>query len=96
MSRPVQYRFRLYVADDTANSTQALRNLTALCRTHLPARHEITVVDVLEEPERALQDGVFMTPTLMVLAPAPVRTIVGTLSQTDTVLLALGLNVVAA
>ena len=96
MSRPVQYRFRLYVADDTANSTQALRNLTALCRTHLPGRHEIAVVDVLEEPERALQDGVFMTPTLMVLAPAPVRRIVGTLSQTETVLLALGLNVVAA
>jgi circadian clock protein KaiB len=96
LSRPAPYRFRLYIAEDTVNSAQALRNLTALCRTHLPDRHEIAVVDVLKEPERALQDGVFMTPTLMVLAPTPIRRIVGTLSQTETVLSALGLNVVAA
>ncbi len=61
-----------------------------------PTRHEIEIVDVLRDPKRALADGVFMTPALLKLAPSPVRKIVGNLAQTQTVLLALGLEAVAA
>ena len=88
----VLFKFRLYVASGTQNSAQANANLTALCRTHLPDQHSIEVVDVFRDPERALADGIFMTPTLVKIAPAPRRTIVGTLSQPQTVLHALGLN----
>lgn len=49
-------------------------------------------MDVFKDPKCALADGIFMTPTLIKLAPPPVRRIVGTLSQTQTVLLALGLE----
>jgi circadian clock protein KaiB len=93
--RPVsvpRFCFRLYVAGDAQNSAQAIANLTALCRTHLPDRHEIEIVNVFREPKRALADGVLMTPTLIRLAPAPVLRIVGTLSQTQPVLQALGLE----
>lgn len=90
------YRFLLYVADDTQNSALAIANLTAICREHLPGRHEIKIVDVFKDPKRALADSVFMTPTLIKLCPAPVRRIVGTLSQTETVLNALGLEAVMA
>jgi circadian clock protein KaiB len=96
MSRRIVLKFRLYVAGDALNSVQALANLTALCRSLLPDRHEIEVVDVFKEPQRALADGIFMTPTLVKLAPAPVRRIVGTLSQTQIVLQALGLEAPAA
>jgi len=85
------FKFRLYVAGDTLNSAQSMANLTALCQAHLPDRHEIEVVDVVRDPKRALVDGIFMTPTLIKIAPSPVRMIVGTLSQTQTVLRALGL-----
>jgi circadian clock protein KaiB len=37
-----------------------------------------------------------MTPTLIKLSPGPIQKIVGTLSQTQTVLLALGLDPIAA
>ncbi len=94
MSRPIIFKFRLYVAGDALNSAQARANLTALCRAQLAGRHEIEVVDVFREPQRALADAVFMTPTLIKLAPLPQRTIVGTLSQTQTVLQALGLEAV--
>ncbi len=90
------FKFRLYVAGDAPNSAQAVANLTALCRKHLLDRHEIDIVDVFREPKRALEDGIFMTPTLVKLAPSPVRRIVGTLSQAQTVLQALGLESVAA
>ena len=89
------FKFRLYVAGDAQNSTQAIANLAALCRTHLRDRHEIEVVDVFRQQKRALADGILMTPTLIKLAPAPIRKIIGTLSQTQPVLLALGLEAAA-
>ena len=92
MSRKSKFSFRLYIAGDTQNSAQARANLAAICRDHLPDRHEIEIVDVLKDPKRALVDGIFMTPTLVKLAPSPKQKIVGTLSQTEAVLQALGLE----
>jgi circadian clock protein KaiB len=92
MSRRAVFKFRLYVAGDAQNSVQAVANLNALCRTHLRDHHVIEVVDVFREPKRALAEGIFMTPTLLKLAPGPVQRIVGTLSQTELVLRALGLD----
>ncbi|MFZ3321243.1 MAG: circadian clock KaiB family protein [Usitatibacter sp.] len=96
MSHPTKFKFRIYVADTTQNSEQAIVNLNAFCRNHLAGRHEIEVVDVFREPKRALADGIFLTPTLVKFSPSPVRKIVGTLSQVVPVLQALGLEAVAA
>ena len=74
------FKFRLYVASD------------ALCQAHLASRHEIEVVNVFKNPQRAIADGIFLTPTLILLVPSPMRRIVGTLSQTQSVLQALGLE----
>ena len=43
-----------------------------------------------------MADGIRMTPTLIKYAPMPMQKIIGTLSQTETVLLALGLQSHAA
>ena len=94
MSRRRKFKFRLYVAGDAQNSAQAVANLTAICHTYLLDRHDIEVVDVFREPKRALADGILMTPTLVKLSPSPMRRIVGTLSQTQPVLQALGLETV--
>jgi len=96
MSRPANFKFQLYVAGDTQNSALAVANLNVLCHDHLLDRHEIEIVDVFREPMRALAEGIFMTPTLVKLTPAPVKKIVGTLNQMQTVLLALGLESIAA
>ncbi|MEO7744303.1 MAG: circadian clock KaiB family protein, partial [Usitatibacter sp.] len=63
----------------------------ALCRARLAHRHEIEVVDVFRDPKRALADGVFMTPTLVKVAPGRTLRIVGTLSNLQPVVEALGL-----
>ncbi|MEO8224868.1 MAG: circadian clock KaiB family protein [Gammaproteobacteria bacterium] len=96
MSRDATFKFRLYVAGDAQNSTQAIDNLNALCETYLPGRHEIEIVDVFQDPKRGLTDGIRMTPTLLKISPAPFRMVVGTLSQTEPILRALGLPAVAA
>jgi len=96
MSRDDTYRLRLYVAGEAQNSVEALANLTAICKAALPERHSIEIIDVFKDPSRALADRVFMTPSLVKVSPAPMRTIVGTLSDADKVLSALGLSAVAA
>lgn len=95
MSRPEQFKFRLYVAGDAPNSLSARANLKAFCRMHLPDQHHIEIVDVLRESGRALADGIFMTPMLVKLSPAPVRRIVGVLSNTETLLHVLGVETLA-
>jgi circadian clock protein KaiB len=89
----IKHKFHLYVAGDAQNSALAVANLKAICREYLPDRHEIEVVDVFRQPKRALEDGVFMTPTLIRCSPGPVRKIVGTLSLLPPVLRALELDV---
>ena len=91
MSRRTVFKFRLFVAAGTLNSTQAVANLNTICRDYLAGRHEIEIVDVVREPKRALAEDIRMTPTLVKLSPTPVRRIVGTLSQTQRVLDTLGL-----
>jgi len=92
MSSSERYLFRLYVAGVSAHSARARENLQSLCREHLPDRHEIEVIDVLRAPHRALQDGILVTPTLIKLSPRPAGRVIGNLSRTEDVLLALGLS----
>ena len=83
MKHPVSFKFSLFVAGNALNSMRARANLAALCRSHLKGRCEIEIVDVFKQPQRALAEGISMTPTLIQRAPAPERRIVGTLGDAD-------------
>ena len=86
------YAFRLYIVGDAPNSARALVNLALLRERHFPQSHQVEVVDVTLDPLRAQQDGIFMTPMLIRLRPEPTCRIVGSLSDVDVVLAALGLD----
>ncbi len=86
MKKRLPYKFLLYIAGNAPHSSEALLNLHALCQKHLPGRHEIEVVDVLRQPERALADGVLLTPLLVKIAPGPPRKIIGRLERWERVM----------
>lgn len=96
VSAAKEFRFALFVAGDAPNSVQAVSNLRALCQSWIPERYAIEVVDVFLHPQRAMDERVFLTPTLLKLAPLPQRRIVGTLSHSGDVVDALGLDAGAA
>ena len=73
-------QLRLYIAGAAPNSVRAHANVRAMLDELLPGRYELEIVDVLENPARALVDAVFVTPTLIKLGRPPVR-IVGDLSD---------------
>jgi circadian clock protein KaiB len=77
---------RLYVAGHAPNSLMAIANARAICDEHYVARHQLDIVDVLDDPRQALADGVIVTPTLLRLSPLPVQRLIGNLSDTSQVL----------
>jgi circadian clock protein KaiB len=83
---------RLYVTGSTPQSSRAITNLKAICETHLKDRYDLTVVDLYEDMERAADDQIDVTPTLIRQWPLPVRRLVGGLSQTKRVLETLDLS----
>ena len=82
----------LYVAGRAPNSVKAIANLEAICKRHLQDGYKLEIVDVCEHPLRALADGVVVTPSLTKRSPSPTSMVIGNLSDTDSVLAALGLT----
>jgi circadian clock protein KaiB len=81
----------LYITDSGPNSVRAVANLDAICNEHLRGNFRLEIIDVLQDPLRALADGVVVTPSLAKLSPLPAATVVGNLSDKRGVLRALGL-----
>lgn len=82
---------RLYVAGSAPNSMRAHANLLALLDRAGKTDFDLEIVDCFREPQRALRDGVLVTPTLLKLEPAPRASVIGTLSDARQVALTLGL-----
>lgn len=78
---PEVVSLRLYVAGSNLLSRRAQENLDALLAETPPGAFELEVVDLLTEPERADEHRVLATPTLVRMAPAPVRKLIGDLSD---------------
>jgi circadian clock protein KaiB len=83
---------RLYIADNAPNSARAIANLEAICKEHLKDKFKLEIIDVLEYPQRALADGILVTPSLTKVSPSPAAKIVGNLSDRSNVLHALGIK----
>lgn len=81
-----ELQLELYIAGQSRNSLAALSNLRRLCERELVGRCELTVVDILEDPEAAEAANILATPTLIKRAPPPLRRIVGDLSLRKAVL----------
>lgn len=86
------YNLRLYVAGQTAKSLAALTNLRRICEEHLAGRYTIEVIDLLLQPQLAAGDQILAVPTLVRHLPPPMRRIIGTLSDTERVLVGLDLR----
>lgn len=86
---PGYYHLRLYVAGQTPKSLAATSNLKRVCEEHLAGRYDIEVVDLLINPQLAAGDQILAIPTLVRRLPAPLKRIIGDLSNTEKVLVGL-------
>ena len=74
---------RLYVAGETPNSVRAQANFAAaLARSNISQdRVRPEIIDVFSEPKRARNDGIIITPTLLIFSGGSCITIIGDLSE---------------
>lgn len=94
MAGQESYNLRLYVAGQTPKSIAAFANLVRICEKHLAGRYTIEVVDLMQTPQLAAGDQILAIPTLVRRLPAPIKKIIGDLSNTDRVLVGLDLRAV--
>ncbi len=87
-----KYELRLYVAGQTPRSLEAFANLKKICEEYLKGRYTIEVIDLLENPKLAAGDKILAIPTLVRKLPEPIRKIIGTMSDTERVLVGLDLR----
>lgn len=88
---PKEWELKLYVAGQTARSVAAMENLKEICETRLKGKYRIEVVDLLLNPALARGDQILAVPTLVRKLPAPIKKIIGDLSDTERVLVGLDL-----
>lgn len=93
---PPQAHFdlQLFVTGNSPRSTQAIANIRSLCDEHLKGRYHLEVIDIYQQPRRAVSDQIIAAPTLVKSLPLPVKRLIGDLSDRARVLVAL--NIVPA
>ena len=92
MNGPEKYVLRLYVTGMTPRSRKAIEVVRAVCREHLADRHELEIVDVYQQPARISEDDIVAIPTLVKYSPAPLRRLIGDMSNRERLLWGLGLQ----
>lgn len=89
---PVEWDLRLYVVGQSPKCERAARNLRRACEQHLAGKYRIEVVDLTENPHLAADDQILAIPTVVRRLPAPIRKIVGDLSDEERLLVGLQLK----
>ena len=86
------WQLRLYVMGQTPKSVTAFANLKQFCESYLKGRYRITVIDLVRRPQLAKGDQILAIPTVVRRLPKPVRTIIGSFSDTARALVGLDLR----
>ena len=80
-SKEKTFRCFLFVAGDEYHSRVAKKNLDRFYTTHQSRLCEVQVVDVFQRPEKALEHGIFLTPTLLKISSDDRKVLIGSLDN---------------
>lgn len=86
------YVLRLYLTGHTSLSLKAVQAVKKLCEEHLPDRYELEIVDLCQHPELAQAAQIIAAPALIKELPPPLRRLIGDLTDSDRVLVALNIK----
>jgi circadian clock protein KaiB len=84
------YSLRLYITGTTMRSNRAVAEIRALCEELLPGKYDLEVVDIYQQPAKAMDAQIIAAPTLVKVLPKPLKRFIGDLSDRKKV--AAGLN----
>lgn len=91
-SKENKYILRLYVAGMTPKSTQSIMNIKKICEEHLKGRYELEIIDIYQQPVLAKGEQIIAAPTLVKKLPPPLRKFIGSMHDTEKILVGLDLK----
>jgi circadian clock protein KaiB len=91
---PIQelYVLHLYVAGMNSKSLQAVENVKRICEEYLPGRYQLEVIDIYQQPILARDGQIVAAPPLIKELPLPLRKLIGSMSDTERVLVGLDVH----
>jgi circadian clock protein KaiB len=84
-----KYELRLYVAGQSPRSKRAIATITGICDEYLKGRYDLEVIDIYQDP--GFGGEIIAAPTLVKALPAPLRRLIGDMSDRNRVLIALNI-----
>ena len=84
-----KFVFDIYIAGQTSRAKRAIKNLHDICEAVIPGEYTLSIIDVLEQPDKAEESKILATPTLVKKQPGPQRRIIGDLANMEKVVRAL-------
>lgn len=81
-----KHKYILFVSGMSVKSTYAIENFRKISDTYLEDNFELQIIDIIRDPEAARTHQIIAIPTLIRTFPAPVKTILGDLSDHQKVL----------
>ncbi|WP_282003662.1 circadian clock KaiB family protein [Geotalea uraniireducens] len=85
-----KFQLTLFIAGKNAHAERIVSGVHRMM-VNAAAEYELTVCDILEEPQIAEKEKVMATPTLVLSSPPPCRRVVGDVSDPARVLSYLGI-----
>lgn len=85
------WNLQLFVDGHNSKSVTAFSNLKIVCEGQLKGKYHIKVIDLHKHPKFAREEQIIALPTVVRKAPLPKRNIIGDLSNTEHLLIGLGL-----
>lgn len=83
---------QLYVSGMSEKSMEAIENIKKLCDENLKDAFELEIVDLYKNPQIAAEQHIVFSPSLIKTLPLPKKTLIGTFSDTEKVIKALGIT----
>lgn len=84
---------QLYVSGMSPKSMEAIGNINRFCTEFLKEGYDLEIIDLYKYPELAAEQQIVFSPSLIRRFPAPRKILVGSLSDTEKILRALGITV---
>ena len=91
-AKKAKYLLRLYVTGTTGRSVRAIQNVRRICEEHLQGLYDLEVVDIYKNLPLARGDQIIAAPTLIKRLPAPLRSLIGDMSDEQRVLVGLDIR----
>lgn len=76
----------------SVKSIRAIENITKILEEFVPGHYHLEIIDLMKEKHRAIEYQIVALPTLVKIHPAPMRTMLGDLSDRARVLKVLELS----